>query len=399
MSANLQIVQPTEACSGLQETTAATLRFPHEALKGSLGELATVLSRGNEIAPELAFGAALTCLGSMVSGAVNINLVGYDTRLFTVLLGASFSAKKSTAAKTVIEFFKSLTCGYPVRTCNGVGSAEGLAKAFGETKPDGRLLLNYDELEAFFRKAGIEGSVLLQTVTSLFESREFESHTKTHTIKLENVRLGFLACCTLQTYEHCWSSEALSIGLDNRLFLVNADAKPSVAWPEQPSEAEKERLRKKIQMQLAKLPVHYDITVEARHRFSEWYDRLMERNTPFVKRISTIAWRLMGLLTLTQDKDAIDLEVIDQVIALCDHQVRLRELSAPSDIVDKFARMEAAILKNLRIRGPLTERDLRRYTNADREGRFVFSRSLENLQKSDEIKLQAIRPKAWMVKE
>lgn len=149
-------------------------------------------------------------------------------------------------------------------------------------------------------------------------------------------------------------------------------------------------------MQLARLPITYDITVEARRRFSEWYDALMARDTMFVKRISTIAWRLMALLTLTQDKAEIDLEVIEQVIAICDHQVRLRELAAPSHIVDKFARMEANILKNLKARGPLDDRQLRRFTNADQVGLFVYTQALDSLRKAGDIQLAHVaKPRIW----
>jgi hypothetical protein len=353
------------------------LKFPKQVIQGSLGELAEVLSEGSELSPELAFGAALTCLSSMISGELTLCIPDFDTRLYTVLLGSSDIAKKSSTMKRVVQFFETIPSAYSLQVCHGVGSAEGLMRVIQENE---KVLLCYDELESFFRKAGIEGSVLLQAFATLFESHKYESYTKHQAIVLENARLAFLACCTLATFEHCWTQEALSIGLDNRLFLVNADAKPPVAWPSHPSENRLEQLRKTLQMQLAQLPMKITASDKARRRFQDWYNTRYSKDSPFTKRLSTIAWKLMALLAFTQNRKEVDLEVVEQAIAICDHQALLREFACPSDVRNEHARMETNITRKLKEKGPLTQAELIKFTNAGKSGFYFFQQALRNLQ-------------------
>ena len=103
--------------------------FPRMAIKGSLGELASELSKGTEVPEEFIFATALTCFGAIASGQLTLKHgMDSDTRLFTVLLGKSASAKKSSAMSRTIEFFQKLNSPIPWIVKYGVGSAEGLAK-------------------------------------------------------------------------------------------------------------------------------------------------------------------------------------------------------------------------------------------------------------------------------
>src|SRR5215470_2064185 len=106
---------------------SGSVSFPSHVLRGTLGELARELSRGTEIPEEFVFASALTCLGSIVSGHLTLNLgLESDTRLYTVLLGTSYNVRKSTALKKTLEFFRSLQCAWPLSVSYGVASAEGL---------------------------------------------------------------------------------------------------------------------------------------------------------------------------------------------------------------------------------------------------------------------------------
>ena len=83
--------------------------FPEQAIIGSLGELALELSKGTEVPQEFIFATALTCFGAIASGQLKLNIgMDSDTRLFTVLLGKSASAKKSSAMARTIEYFQKL---------------------------------------------------------------------------------------------------------------------------------------------------------------------------------------------------------------------------------------------------------------------------------------------------
>jgi len=366
------------------------LTFPKAALKGSLGDLSELLSRNSEVSPEMVFGAALTCLGSMITGKLKSTKADSDVRLFTILLGPSYNAKKSTAIHKTRAFFEQdVKSGHPLEVCEGVGSAEGLAKKLEKTPS---LLLTLDELESFFKKASIEGSVLLQTVNSLFEKTSYETVTRNAEISIPSARLSFLAACTLATYEHCWSADALSIGFDNRLFLVNGSLREGIAWDREAPPEERHEIALRIQAQLARLgdakhPLVIDGTLEAYRRYTEWYqEEIHASSSPYVKRLDTIASRLLPLLAFTQDKPQIDIDVVDSVIEIMRHQLNLRRCYNPIDAENKFARMEASIRRKLQEKGPLPDRELQKFTNATRVGTWVYKSSVTGLLAAGIIK-------------
>src|ERR1700730_12093339 len=94
------------------EETQRHVSFPKEALVGSLGELAREFANDTEVPPEFFFAAGLTMLGRSVGRKLQIE-VGFDLepRLYTVLLGDSYGAKKSTAMKKTINFFDDVVGG------------------------------------------------------------------------------------------------------------------------------------------------------------------------------------------------------------------------------------------------------------------------------------------------
>ena len=57
----------------------------------------------------------------------------------------------------------------------------------------------------------------------------------------------------------------------------------------------------------------------------------------------------------------------------------------PIDADGKVAKLEEKIRRNLKTRGPLSERDVRRYTNADKDGLWAFSIALQNLRRAGDI--------------
>ena len=140
-----------------------------------------------------------------------------------------------------------------------------------------------------------------------------------------------VGCCTTETYEHLWTTEAIAIGMLNRLFVVDADAKPKVAWPSPPDQAALEELRGRIQQQLARLPIAFDIAPKAKLLWEDWYHNLP--SSEHARRLDTIGLRLMPILALTMDKTSIDTEVIEHVTAMLDYELNLRALTDPIDAI------------------------------------------------------------------
>lgn len=374
------LVNPSAECP-----SEDPLKFPEWVMDGSLGDLARILARGTEVSEEFVFATALTVVGVHCAGSLKLKVgLRCEPRLFTVLLGDSYLARKSTAMGKVIDFFKSLDLPNPAEVVHGVGSGEGLAKLLNKRK---RVLLALDEFRGFIDKAKIDGSSLLTLAASMFEINDWDNFTKNGELSVRDGRLAMVGCCTTQTYAHMWSSEAIALGFPNRLFVVNAEAKTKIAWPEAPSEADLVRVRSRIIRQLETLPRSFDITAEGKNIWKQWYDSLSD--SEHGKRLDTIGFRLMLILTLTNDKTEIDEEIAKTVIAILEYEMRVRLLTDPIDADNTIAKLEEGIRRQLKQRGPLKVRELKKFTNAQRCGHWAFDRALQNLQHAEEVVFDA----------
>lgn len=338
-----------------------------------------MLARETEVPEEFVFAASLTVLGAICAGRLKVNAaVAAEPRLYTVLLGKSYTDKKSTALRKVFEFFAPKMGN--VEILRGVGSAEGLAREFRE---HANILLAFDEFRAFFEKAKVQTSVLLPMVTSLFEANEWDNPTKMSTVSVRNARLSLVGCCTEEIYERLWSTEAIGIGFLNRLFVVGADRKERVSWPEQPNERELARIRERVSAQIENLPKTFDIAPDARALWDVWYHDLPD--SVHARRLDTLGFRLMAILAQTMDKAAIDLEVVEAIVRLLKYELALRTATDPVDADGNIAKLEEKIRRQLRSRGPLSGRDLRRFTHAKKDGLWVFQQAVKNLTVAEDI--------------
>jgi hypothetical protein len=331
---------------------------------------------------EFYFAAALTMFGAICGERLKLTLsFDAEPRLYTVLHGESYAVKKSTALRKTVEFFRDFDNSPEVQY--GVASAEGLARIL-LNEPN--LVVAYDELQAFVQKSQVKGSTLLPMVTSLFEQKHWHNATKNSSSSfiIDDAHLSLLACCTSDTYARMWNPQAIAIGLLNRLFIVNADRRVRVAWPSPPNAAELARIRQRLEMQLGKLPKTLGITESARQAWEKWYANVP--HTEHSRRLDTIGFRLLGLMALTTDKDVIDAETVCSVIAILDYELAIRTLTDPIDADNKVASLEQNIRRQLDKRGPLTPRELRQHTHADRNGLWAFDAALRNLLAAKDIK-------------
>lgn len=363
------------------EEQSPSVAFPADAITGSIGALAYTLAEGTEVPEEFYFAAGLTTLGALCTGRLNVAAnVDSEPRLYTVLLGESADVKKSTALRRTLDVFAPLLtstlAGEMVKILHGVASAEGLGRILNKHK---RVLLCYDEMRAFMDKASIQSSTLLAMTASLYEGTTWANPTKSehHSVEVEDGHLSLLGCCTTETYAKMWTSEAIAIGLPNRLFIIGADRKRKVAWPPVPDQAQIDAVLDLLKEQLAKLPKSYGITPQARARWTEWYESAPP--SEHAKRLDGIGFRVMPLLALTMGKQIIDGEVMDALLSILDYEITIRRLTDPIDADDRIARLEQKITRNLKARGSLTRRDLLRHTNAQRDGLWAFDRALAHL--------------------
>src|SRR5215471_5477703 len=161
-------------------STQQDLDFPQSAMVGSLGDFARRMAVGTEVPEEFYFASALTLMGSATVGRLRIEAaIECEPRLYTVLLGASATVKKSTAMRRTCEFFERVwtkaTLLAPPEAEWGTGSAEGLARRLKESQ--GGVILLYDEMQSFIQKSQVRSSVLLPMVASLYEQTRWHNAT------------------------------------------------------------------------------------------------------------------------------------------------------------------------------------------------------------------------------
>jgi hypothetical protein len=351
--------------------------FPKEAIQGLAKEFADTFSEYLESPWSFWAFSFLTCLGSILSDRLTLDsAIKPQPRINTFLLGRSADERKSECEKQTIDFFSVFQDFHP---CYGVGSAEGLAERL---KKFPKTLLVYDEAKVFVSKAMLEASVLLPCVNTLFESNRFHSHTKGHSIEVDNGYLSILAASTLDTFQRMWTSAFTDIGFINRLWLDPDKAERKFSIPSSMPENIKKGLQEKLLTLLNAIPKDQkvlEITPEAFQVFDEWY-----RSTPqtiFTKRLDTYGLRFMILFCANENKTKVTPDITKRVIDLLEWQRRVREENDVIDAEGKIARMEEGIRRAVR-KNPqgVTRRDLQRMTNSNRAGIFVWNTALKNLQ-------------------
>jgi Protein of unknown function (DUF3987) len=353
-------------------------------MSGSLAEFARFMAEGTEVPEEFYFAAALTFCGATCGTRLCLDAaLGIEPRLFTVLLGESADVKKSTALRNTANFFRlawQMLMEYPT-ICDGVGSAEGLAKRLSTSEHG--IVLCCDELKALIEKTRIESSILLPMLSSLFEQNCYENSTKNHDLKLENAHLSIVGCCTSDTYASMWDRQSIAIGFPNRLFVVLADRRRKVSWPAKRDAAALDALRDKVVSQLRRLPLCLSIEPDAREAWDTWYNAVP--GSVHAKRLDSIGFRLLMLLALTNDKSIIDLDTVRRVTAILDYELDVRTVTDPLDADNLIASLEQRIIKQLETRGPLWRNQLWKYVNGSRAGVWFFERAIANLKAAEHI--------------
>jgi hypothetical protein len=337
----------------------------------------------------------LTYLGSLIAHRVTLHSeLRPSPRLYTVCLGPSADGRKSSALDHTDRFVRETIAHFGDHVHYGLGSAEGLARRFERepAQPPRPLLVHLDELRVLVDKARPEGSIILPMLATLFERNMFDNTTKTHKISVRDAHLSMVAACTAETYAAIWTPAFLDIGFTNRLWLVTGRPERRVALPE-PIPVD---LRRAVATDLGDLLSRIDhaagsgqlalrLDEDAAQAWQAWYEAMPR--TIHSRRLDTYGWRLMILLSLSRgDLETVRLDTVHRVCVLLDHQYALRQEYDPIDAESNIARLEELIRRTLRAKGPLGKRDIRRFTNADRYGTWMFTTALDNVARAGDAR-------------
>lgn len=354
------------------------IKFPYHIIDGAAGEYAKLYNSYLEPPLEFFYMSYLTCLGSAVANKLTVEgELSPQPRLYTLLLGESADDRKSAAIKFTVKVFE----GY-INICNGVGSAEGLCKQLNNNS---RTLLRLDEFKQLINKCSIQSSNLLPCISTLYEDNSYANITKHEELCVEDGYLSILAASTIDTYERTWEPQFTDIGFNNRLFLVTGESIRKHFRPRRiPSEL-KVKVVKRIHtlVDMVKDGLEYDYTKDADDLMQTWY---MNRDKSIHdKRIDVYGSRLTCLLALNEKKGIVDLDIANKTIQLMDWQLEIRKLYDPIDADNEIAKMETKIRRQLKSKGEMSVRDLKRFCHSDRSGLYNFTTALKNLKMANEI--------------
>jgi hypothetical protein len=363
------------------------LDFP-DVMTGLAGDYASLYGDYLESPNHFFYMAYLTVLGLAVSDRLYLlSQRRPQPRLFTILLGESAEARKSTVLEESDAFFRGFFQGGTIAICRGAASGEGMAKLIAEIP---KVLLYYDELKVFVNKCNVKQSTLLPATNTLFEANRDENRTSKDPIVIEDAYVSMLAASTTDTYAGIFNSTYMDIGFTNRLFLVPGDTDKCFPIP---APIPQEKIRGlygqlKACLQLVNTTYGIPLEQEAKERWAEFYKQL-RGSSLYTKRLDTYGLRLMPLLAVNDMKNTVDTETIEKVVSLIEWQHTVRHIYDPIDAEGKVATMEERIRRKLMMQNKWTKRDLQRAVNYNQSGIWVWDKAEKNLRKNDEMEFNA----------
>jgi hypothetical protein len=418
-SADSSRVLPAEV--NVPTNTRPSLVFPESGYVGVSATIADEYSQRYESPKEFVYLDLLTGIGLVISGRLRADFgeMKVQPRLYTLKVAKSGWMRKSSStsfARKVIDRAVKLaekkaraaalaaeqasdplataqaTTRSLMRVVAGVGSAEGLANAF-QASP--RILLTFDEFRRLEKKANAKDSVLTYMLNELYEGNEYDNHTKTSALEVKNGHLAILSNTTENVYLSLQNgAEMADVGFLNRFFLVYSEKLVRKPRPKAIPADVLDPLIEELAEKLAALPpldehgnatgeIALPLTPEADKLWAEFYVELEQ--SPLTTRLDSMGPRLMSLLAFLADKQEIDAEIVQATLDILEYQRRVREVLQPDDGVTPDAKVENAMLRQLKNRGELSERELKQFSNCGRQGRQACKRALDSLKDAKEI--------------
>lgn len=357
----------------LNMDTSEDLTFPFWAMSGIAEQFASLYDQYFESAKQYFYFAFLTMLSHSISSKVIItnSEIDIQARLYTLLLGESADARKSTAITQIHKFWQ--YCEIPVNDCWGANSAEGLEDMM---KDMNNTILMYDEFSSFIMKARIESSVLREMVNQLFDRNKYEGRTKHNKIGLNDVHLTLLAATTDETYETLFDDSFTRIGFTNRLLLIPGDNN-NKEFHRVPKIPEKDKDAIKTQLiDIIDNAGDMSISPNADKVWKSWYGA--RRKDEFSKRLDEYLMRLAVLIALSDKKYNIDDVTIRKAIAIVDWQYKVRTTFLPNEGIDKIGQMENRIKHVLKRHGSMSYAKLKNKCKAFRYSSWIFKTAISN---------------------
>lgn len=250
---------------------------------------------------------------------------------------------------------------------------------WGNTLP--RVLSVHEEMKTFLSTLFIEGGVgsgMEGVVCQLWDDVVFHgTATGTREAAYGEIMFSMLCGVTEQDWFDLLSrGNAVGGGLMSRFNIIGTEGNyenVSKLHPPDFTALQETFLPRVIQLEDAHARI---MPTEAAERIiSEWADDLPEGS----ERMNVHVWRSALLLAWLRHEESISAQTATDAVSLGQYQVASHDFYRTKSADTANARVQARLLRALEMKGPLSKRDLQRYTNAHRDGTELWTRALDGL--------------------
>jgi hypothetical protein len=387
--------------------------YPIEVWDGTaVGEFAKLCAADNNI-PRKIYAESFRCvLGAVVGDRIScLGVDGALPRSYTIIL-APKGKGKGTGIRRAVRFFSqawtsamtTVTPGLLFGERNsmwkpkGIGawiaaasSVPGMANltkdikntpihmSWGDTLP--RILSVHEEMKTFlstlFIKGGV-GSGMEGVICQLWDDVSFNgTATGGRDAQYGEMMFSLLAGVTEEDWFDILSQgNAVGGGMMSRFNLIGTEGNYENVSRMSPPDftALRGTFLPRIRL-LEDAHARLQPTEGADNVISEWQDSLPEGS----ERMNIHVWRSALMLAWLRHEDAITAKTAGDAVRLGQYQIASHDYYRTKTVENPVAKVQARIVRALEMRGPLTKRELQKYTNAHREGTDVWNRGLDGL--------------------
>ena len=405
--------------------------YPISAWEGTVvAEFAKLCANDNNV-PRKMYAESFRCvLGAVVGDRVCCpGVEGALPRTYTIIV-APKGKGKGTAIRRAVDFFSEPSTGAMVSVSTGLrvsansgllcgardflwkpkgigawmaaaSSVPGMAKltkdldstiknkpemTWGNTMP--RILSVHEEMKTFLSTLFIEGGVgsgMEGVVCQLWDATNFHgTATGTRDAVYGEMLFSMLCGITEQDWFDLLSrGNAVGGGLMSRLNLIGTEGQfLSVSKMKPPDfHVLRDTFLPRI-MQLEDAHVHLLTSDAADSIIGDWVNELPPEGS---ERMNIQVWRSALILAWLRHEDFITAKTAEDAVRLGQYQRASHEYYRPRTADTANARVQAKILRVLEMKGPLSKRDLKKYTNSGRDGTELWTRALDGLARDQSI--------------
>lgn len=376
-----------------QEPAAMTM--PAMAYHGLAGHFVDVLDRSTEAPREFRLAAFLTVVGALIGRQawVTYSRPTYPN-LFTLLIGKTASARKSTVLAFALDLMMSVVerTQAKVKPLYGLASVEGLAAAMkdGDSPDPYRIVVIEDELKSLLRKAQQKGvSNLIPRLTELFNcGRSFEVNTKTEKAIIKNPFACIVSASTPAWFAESIGESEISGGFLNRWTMFSGKIETLIPFPTQPDAATWVGITEDLRCAVQQAHGDYPLSQEARVVFSEFYQALRGTRTDegllaeATARTDLHAIKFALLFAVLDRKSRIEVDDVSRGIALATFNMEVARSVIGTAGLSRIGSAEQKLMAALK-NGRLSTREAMRRLHLSADELDRISRSLERVGEID----------------